>query len=54
MESLHNTAAKFSQFNNTRKEVRVVDPNFGAARLPSAFTHWTYAASGKRMMITNV
>ncbi|CDW73316.1 protein serine threonine kinase [Stylonychia lemnae] len=54
MESFMETDKKFLYFNRPGQELKVVDEKLGQARLPSAFTHWTYAASGKRFMITDV
>ena len=34
--------------------MKVKDEKLGDARLPSAFTHWTYAATNKNFMITDV
>ena len=34
--------------------MKVVDEELGEARLPGAFTHWTYAATNKNFMITDV
>jgi len=54
MESFMDTEAKFDFFNRPKEECKVVDEKLGVARLPSAFTHWTYVATGKRFMITDV
>ena len=48
------TEAKFIFFNRPGTENKVFDEKLGQARLPGAFTHWTYAATGKRFMITDV
>lgn len=54
MESFVDTDIKFLFYNRPGCELKVIDEKFGDAKLPNAFTHWTYAATGKRFMITDV
>ena len=46
MESFFDTDAKFDYFNRPWEDCKVEVGEFGVPRLPSAFTHWTYVASG--------
>ncbi|CDW91089.1 protein serine threonine kinase [Stylonychia lemnae] len=54
MENFQETDQKFQNFNRPKQELKVIDEIFGEAKLPNAFTHWTYAATGNRFMITDV
>ena len=54
MESFLKTDAKFTFYSRVKEECKVEDKILGEARLPNAFTHWTYIASGKKIMITDV
>ncbi|CDW73297.1 myosin heavy chain kinase a-like protein [Stylonychia lemnae] len=54
MENFQETDQKFQYFNRPKQELKVIDEILGEAKLANAFTHWTYAATGKRFMITDV
>eukprot|EP00347_Sterkiella_histriomuscorum_P008141 403346223 len=54
MESFMETDKLFQYYNRPGEECKVKDNKLGEARLPSAFSHWTYAATDKHFMITDV
>ena len=56
MEYFYETDAQFQYYNRPRKALNVpVGKKPGRlARLPNAFTHWVYAATERKVMITDL
>jgi len=46
MEKFLDTNAEFNYYSRPKCDLHVEDPKLGVARLPHAFTHWTYEATG--------
>ena len=54
MEKLVDTDAKFEFFNRPNQQCDVKHEKLGEARLPTAFTHWTYVVTGGEFMVVDL
>eukprot|EP00347_Sterkiella_histriomuscorum_P022195 403331341 len=54
MESYMDADIRFDIYNRPNGGLEVIDTQHGTARMPNAFSHWTYEATGGLFMITDV
>lgn len=54
MERLVETDAQFHYYSRPGEEIHVTHEKFGDARLPAAFTHWSYVATGGQFIVVDV